>query len=283
MKHTIIFLMLLALTYGAYAQPGSKGSNGLTVTVGGGINGLSYKLDGYGDKKFHAGFRVNVGYQHYFTPKIGVSAGLAFLNFRTDAILNYMQSIENAIDEEDNPYTHRTYFHNLEEAQKQNYLALPVEFLCKIPLNADLKVLLGGGVFAGLAFQKEFRTRSGYLETRRYFIEQNLEVDGDYPQYHLYKESDFVGDFDTKINFGGIFESSILYSIDKQTDVRIGLYGMYSFAPQNQKNEVDLYNPDCMSSSAYSATEYHGVLNSALVDKVCPFAVGVEVGVCYRF
>ena len=283
MKKIIVTLFLSMIYCGLCAQVPAKSVNTVSLSFGGGYHALAYKLDDCGDKKDASGFEVKLGYSHLFNPKVGISTGVMSVSFKTTVTLNYLQTIDKAIDEDNNTYTHRTYFHGLEECQKQNLLVVPVEFVYRQTFNRRVEMWLGAGLFGGFALNNKFSADEGNLETRRYYMEQNLEVYGDYPQHHLYTESGFNGKSSSKPVVGGIFEPNLIVRLAPNVDLHCGFYVLYSFTRQNKETRDPLYNPDCMSSSAYSATEYHGVLNSALIEKVRPFAVGMELGVGYRF
>lgn len=103
--------------------------------------------------------------------------------------------------------------------------------------------------FGGFAVKNKFSTDDGDLETRRYYIEQNLEVYGDYPQHHLYTESGFSGKSSSKAVVGGIFEPNLIIRLAPNVDLRCGLYVLYSFTQQNKSTKDPLYNPDCMTTA----------------------------------
>ena len=283
MKRIFITLCLSMIYCGLWAQVPTKSVNTASLSFGGGYHALAYKLDDYGDKKDGFGFQMKLGYSHLFNQKVGISTGLMSVSFKTTATLNYLQTIDKAVDEDNNTYTHRTYFHGLEECQKQNLLVVPVEFVYRQAFNRRVEMWLGAGLFGGFALKNNFSADEGDLETRRYYIEQNLEVYGDYPQHHLYTESGFSGKSTSKPVVGGIVEPNLIVRLAPNVDLRCGFYVLYSFTSQNKESKDPLYNPDCMSSTAYSATEYHGVFNSSIIGKVHPMAIGGCIGVGYRW
>lgn len=283
MRKIIITFCLLMICGGVWAQVPSKSINSVSLVFGGGYHALAYKLGDYGNKKDGFGFQVKLGYSHFFNPKVGVSTGLMSVNFKSTATLNYMQTIDKAVDEDNNLYTHRTYFHSLGECQKQNLLVVPVEFVYRQAFNRRTELWLGVGLFGGFAVKNKFSTDDGNLETRRYYIEQNLEVYGDYPQHHLYTESGFSGKSSSKVVVGGIFEPNLIIRLAPNVDLRCGLYVLYSFTQQNKSTKDPLYNPDCMASTAYESTKYNGVFNSSISGKTHPMAMGGYLGVGYRW
>ena len=280
MKKLVIITLILMFASNLYSQ--SVKQDFLTFGFGAGIHGLSYNLNGYGDKKSNMGYKFQIWYKHLFTQKIGIATGLEFVNYNSSATTNFVQPIERAVDEDNKNYTHRTYFNDLEENQKINQLAIPIEMVYVIDLVSKLSLQIDAGFYVGIPVGNNFKTASGNLETRRFYYEQNLEIYGDYSQHHLYTKSDFKGEYDFKPTFGGLLGTQFLYSVDERLKLCAGFYGSLSFSSLVNGTDALLYNPDCMARDAYSDTKYNGVFNSNLTKKVNPFAVGFYIGLCYR-
>lgn len=269
MRYIILTICVLLFNSGLYAQ-----TDNVSLSFGGGLNSLAYELDCCGKKSSDFGFSMKLGYEHFFNPKEGISTGLIMVNFSTSATLNYRQTIDNFVDEDEKNYTQRTYFNELKEVQKQNILILPAEFVYKIDLSQKLKLNLCGGFFAGFNIKNDFKTQMGVLESRRFYYALNLEIYGDYPQHGLYSESDFNGKYDSKVLFGGIFETDLRYNLSDDLDLKFGFHWLYSFNSQKKESSLNLYNPNDL--------KYNGVFNSNLTNKVHPFALGFSVGINYR-
>ena len=276
----ILTAMLLALAGSIFAQ--DKSGNYITFDFGTGLQSLLYKIDGF-ENKLGAGVKVGLGYKRLFNDHIGLLAGVQFANYNRSANAAFVQSIDNAIDEDGNNYTHRTSFNNLKERQKSGQIMIPVEFVYVTSLGEKFKFQADGGFYAGFSVGSSFRTVDGNLDTRRYYYEQDLVVDGDYPQHSLYTANEFSGSYDLKASFGGLMSLRLLYPVDDKFTLTAGFYGMMSFTSVITKSNNILYDPDCMSIDAYSDTHYNGVLNSALAVKVKPFGVGMMVGFEYGF
>ncbi len=281
MKQLAFIIFLSAFSGSLFAQNTQK--NILTFGFGAGIHGIAYKSDRCSEKSNHYGFQTGIGYKHLFKPKFGISTGLRFMSFSSSGVLDYIQTIDDAVDEDNKTYTHRTYFHGLEESQKQNSLLIPVEAVYVIDLEKKLKLQFDAGFFAGFSVGNNFKTVSGSLETRRFYYQQNLEVYGDYRQHHLYTESDFKGKYKFKPSFGGIFGAEFLYSVDKNFDLTGGFYGSLTMTSTIKKSGGEVYDPDCKASDAYSNTIYNGVLNTDSEVKTHPFSFGVMIGFEYTF
>ena len=270
MRYIILTICVLLFNGGLYSQ-----TDNVSLSFGGGLNSLAYELDCCEKKSSDFGFSMKLGYEHFFNPKEGISTGLMMCCFKTSTSLNYLQTIDNAVDEDNNTYTHRTYFNGLKETQKQTMLIIPAEFVYRFSLSGKIELWLSGGLFGGFALKSDFKTEKGNLETRRFYYKQNLEVYGDYPMHGLYTESDFSGKNSFKPVLGGIFEPNFLVRLNEKVDLKCGFYFLYSFTAQNKQDFERLYDPD--------GKNYHGFLNSQLIGKTHPMLTGFLLGINYTF
>ncbi|MBQ3656882.1 MAG: hypothetical protein II956_08585 [Bacteroidales bacterium] len=273
MKHTILTLCFLTFFGSLFAQ--NKGQDFLSLTIGGGYHAINYKLDGYGDKTNGFGFAAKLGYEHFFSSEAGISTGVMTGCFKTSTTLNYLQTIDKAVDEDNNIYTHRTYFNSLKESQKQTMLIIPAEFVYRFSLSSKIELWLSGGLFGGFTLKSDFKTEKGNLETRRFYYEQNLEVYGDYPMHGLYTENSFSAQNSLKPVLGGIFEPNFLVRLTEKVDLKCGFYFLYSFTAQNKQDSENLYDPE--------SKNYNGFFNSHLTDKTHPMLTGFLLGANYSF
>ena len=137
-------IILLTLTAGAIQAQTKKKAKPLNIcepttyvhaSIGGGIHNLCYDLGSYGTRGIGLGGMFTGGITHFFTDNFGATAGLMLNYTGTSAKINTVESIENAIDEESNPYIHQTHFYDLKERQSVFSVGIPIGGYTKMVEN----------------------------------------------------------------------------------------------------------------------------------------------------
>ncbi len=200
---------MLCLASVALAQRFVSYKQYVTFNAGIGMNGYVSKLSDQGTNDVNGGLMARLGY-HYVRRACGVFGGLMLQSYNTNTKLNFMQEIEGAIDQDNMPYIHRTYFHGLEENQRQLSLSIPVEFVYRIYLFGGMRLMLGVGPMFQLSMKNSYRITSGEIETRLYYPEWDLEVFGDHPEHNLYSKTGFNGNYSLRGVPGAVFDASII-------------------------------------------------------------------------
>lgn len=275
-----MILSMLCLVSLGWAQRYSSYQQYVTYSMGLGMNGYKYGLKDLGKNDFNGGLMARLGY-HYVKRYCGVSAGLMLQSYNTNTVLNGCQEIPGLVDVDGNNYIHRTYFKGLEENQKQITMSIPLEFVYRVYLYGGMKLMLGVGPMFQFSMKNNYRITSGNVKTAIYYPDMDLLVgeDEDIPQYNIYTKTGFNGEYALRTVPGGIFEASILYTMEKCFYLNFGVYGTYSFAPQIKDQSANTYTPDIMFTDSHA--EYNGVLNSTQVSKMNPFSFGIMVGLYY--
>ena len=251
------------------------------ASIGGGIHNLCYDLGSYGTKGIGLGGMFTGGISHFFTDNFGATAGLMLNYANTSAKINTMESIENAIDEESKPYTHRTYFFDLKENQSIFSVGLPIGGIYQHEIGKKFKITASAGVMVSITLSGSYKTKSGYLETRGYYPEYKLEMFG-MEQHHQYTAKDFNGYFDLKPSISPFLQVGGVYCINKEWSATAGIYFAYGANSVAKSTKENLYNPDCMSADAYRNPAYNGVCSSPAANKINTLSVGIMVGAAYN-
>lgn len=289
MKKILSIILLLIIIVPATAQNKKKAkpdnicepATFVHASIGGGIHNLCYDLGSYGTKGIGLGGMFTGGISHFFTDNFGATAGLMLNYANTSAKINTMESIENAIDEESKPYTHRTYFFDLKENQSIFSVGLPIGGIYQHEIGKKFKITASAGVMVSITLSGSYKTKSGYLETRGYYPEYKLEMFG-MEQHHQYTAKDFNGYFDLKPSISPFLQVGGVYCINKEWSATAGIYFAYGANSVAKSPKENLYNPDCMSADAYRNPAYNGVCSSPAADKINTLSVGIMVGAAYN-
>lgn len=289
MKNILSAILLLIIIAPATAQNKKKAkpdnicepSTYVYASLGGGIHNLCYDLGSYGSKGMGLGGMFTGGLTHFFTDNFGATAGIMLNYANTSAKINTMESIENAIDEESMPYIHRTYFYDLKESQSIFSVGIPIGGYYQHEIGKKFKITGGAGVMVSITLSGSYKTKSGYLETRGYYPEYKLEMFG-MEQHHEYTAKDFNGYFDLKPSISPFLQVGGVYCINKEWSATAGIYFAYGVNSVAKSPKENLYNPDCMSATAYRNPAYNGVCSSLAVDKINTLSVGIMVGAAYN-
>ncbi|MBR4214627.1 MAG: OmpA family protein [Bacteroidales bacterium] len=290
MKKLVFTIILLIANTLAMAQNNTKKKKPVNIcepatyvhaSLGGGIHNLCYDLGSYGTKGIGLGGMFTGGISHFFTDNFGATAGIMLNYANTSAKINTMESIENAIDEESKPYTHRTYFFDLKENQSIFSVGLPIGGIYQHEIGKKFKITASAGVMVSITLSGSYKTKSGYLETRGYYPEYKLEMFG-MEQHHQYTAKDFNGYFDLKPSISPFLQVGGVYCINKEWSATAGIYFAYGANSVAKSPKEDLYNPDCMSADAYRNPAYNGVCSSPAANKINTLSVGIMVGAAYN-
>lgn len=289
MKKILSIILLLIIIVPATAQNKKKAkpdnicepATFVHASIGGGIHNLCYDLGSYGTKGIGLGGMFTGGISHFFTDNFGATAGLMLNYANTSAKINTMESIENAIDEESKPYTHRTYFFDLKENQSIFSVGLPIGGIYQHEIGKKFKITASAGVMVSITLSGSYKTKSGYLETRGYYPEYKLEMFG-MEQHHQYTAKDFNGYFDLKPSISPFLQVGGVYCINKEWSATAGIYFAYGVNSVAKSPKENLYNPDCMSATAYRNPAYNGVCSSPAANKINTLSVGIMVGAAYN-
>jgi len=292
----IIFSMLFALAaFAVQAQKidpefgpkendtaSNKIAQYLVFDLGGGLHIHTYDMDDLGSKKPGLGIMARAGYRLFFNENWGIGTELNFKKYTTIATLDGVQEIANAVDEDNDSYTHRTYFNDLKEKQNQLTLNIPLGVYYQRPLSEKWNLTAGLGMFYQIKeLTNKYETTEGSLETRGYYQKYNVELFG-MDQHNFYTAEGFDGE-NEKLSCLGIYgEGSVLYKLTERLELDLGVYLSYGLNYQSESTGKLVYNPDCMDATAYQNAKYNGVLESSVVDKSQPLALGVMAGIRFR-
>ncbi len=280
MRKLILILSMLCLCQLTQAQRFAPYKQYVTLNAGIGINGYAHTLSPGGSKDANGGVMTKLGY-HFIKRDCGFWAGMMIESFNSNSIISYDQKIAGAVDQEGDSYVHVTRFSNWEENHKQLIMSIPLEFNYRFYIGDGMKLILGAGPLLQFSLKNSYRVTSGHLQTMMYYPEYDLLVDDLAPQHHLYTASGFNGEYNLKFSFGGIFDASILYPLEKNFELNLGIYGTMSLASQIKGRGQGPYDPDCMDAHAYTNPQYSGIYDSNVCNQLKPYSIGIHVGLFY--
>ncbi len=286
MRKFFIAAMLATMSVAALAQDTTVydcvAGNYLTIDMGGGWQPISYKVGDRGDKNTGMGFDVRAGYRHYFSPHWGVGVGVEYQNFRSKSILDYVQKIDDAIDEEGVVYQHRTYINGVEERQKLGVVGIPLGGYYQTMAGKRIKLNLGAGLCFGFVVKSRYEVLNGDLETTGYYKDDNIEFDDMY--WHSFYSNDVVADggFDANLRVSPFVEAGVMFALNARLDLTANLLGSYGINRLADKSDKPLYDPDCKTDIQHAKAVYNGLLNSEVVGKSHSSTLGLQLGVRYR-
>ncbi len=254
----------------------------LVFDVGGGLHTLAYNVDGFGSKIPGAGIMVRGGYRYFFTENWGVGTELNFKSFQTTFKADFRQEIENAVDEDGETYTHYTTFDGFKEKQKQAVLSLPVAVYFQQRINKKWKV--GGGLGAIFQFEltNKYKPNGGYFKTSGYYERFNVII-YDLPQHNFKDFTGNSGSSKKRSSVGALLEGNALYYITPRLSIDLGIYLTVAMGYKSVGEDTYLFDPDCMrGAEGYKNVSYNGALDSKVVDRATPIALGGMAGIRYQ-
>jgi outer membrane protein OmpA-like peptidoglycan-associated protein len=291
MKKIFLVFFLLTFVFGANAQHRKKDTLNIcrkgsyvVFDIGGGLHTLNYKLSGYGTKNPGFGLTARAGYRYFFGKgNFGAGFDVNLKNYNSSGKFNYINEISGAVDTDNDSYTNRTYYYYLKERQSEILLNVPLGLFYQHKLLKKFKIGGGLGVVYQAVVSDRYFLKSGSLETRGFYEIYNLELYG--MDQHCFYKRDYSqlkeGDNGLKNSFGAFAEFDFCYVLTPRLDLNFSFYYVHSLKNQSSKSDKYQFDPDCMSPEAYHDV-YNGVLNSRVVDKVSPLAVGFTAGLRYR-
>ena len=289
LKYFIVLVAMLAMTIGARAQVVDtsfyKAQRGHYVSLEAGYGAMSllHGMSGNGnttDLKY--GFQARFSYRWYIFRYWALGTGLHYQKMGTQSMVNSIQHIPDAVDEEDRPVEHRTDFNNLEETVDAHVFSVPAGiYLHGIQLMKRLKMNFGAGVMFNIPVRNSYKT-SGGLKTRFYYEQYHLELGNDVKGHNIESiSSPFSGRYDLLPSLSLFGEMGFIYSLNRRIDITLTGLGAYGLSP-TISGEKYLYDPDCMSADAYKDPQYNGVLASKEAYGVRCLNIGGMLGIRYH-
>ena len=284
-----ILLIVLATAMGARAQVVDtsfyKAQRGHYVSLEAGYGAMSLLHGMSGDDNttdLRYGFQARFSYRWYIFRYWALGTGLHYQQMGTQSMVNSIQYIPKAVDEEGREIEHRTEFYNWEEKVDAHVFSVPAGiYLHGIQLMKRLKMNFGAGVMFNIPVRNSYKT-TGVLETRLYYDQYHLELGRGVEGHHvdsIYRP--YSGRYDLLPSLSVFGEMGFIYSLNRRIDITLTGLGAYGLSPTISGDKY-LYDPDCMSKDAYSNTQYNGVLASKEAYGVRCLNMGGMLGIRYH-
>ena len=284
-----IILAVLATAMGARAQVVDtsfyKAQRGHYVSLEAGYGAMSLLHGMSGNEnttELRYGFQARFSYRWYIFRYWALGTGLHYQQMGTQSMVNSIQHIPDAVDEQGREIDHRTDFHNLEENVDAHIFSVPAGiYLHGIQLLKRLKMNFGAGVMFNIPVRNSYKTTGG-LETRLYYEKYHLELGNDVKGHNIYSSnSPFSGRYDLLPSLSVFGEMGFIYSLNRRIDLTLTGLGAYGLSP-TISGEKYLYDPDCMTADAYTDPKYNGVLASKEAYGVRCLNIGGMLGIRYH-
>jgi outer membrane protein OmpA-like peptidoglycan-associated protein len=320
MKKKLLLSLMILFSINMMAQ--EKGSY-ISLSGGLGPSGYKYQISGVNfaepQSNILLGGQAGVGYSYYFTKNIGLSVGLGFSRYRTNARLSGNFDIDKYLvlgEYTDNDaliegrirdYELRIRTQNWKEHQSGNFIEIPLMF--NLQKKFGSKEYFGLYLGMGVKFQIPFKTKYSVVdgdygdETRLnvsgYYAEHNVEI-GDFRFDKLDVSAhgfgtinnpkdvlaNTTGSLNLRFNTSLVAEGGILISLSRRTDLALGAYIDYGISNINKREGITgmFTGPDGdyvsgAENNIGNGISYNSVIKSEYVNRVNTLAYGGKVGI----
>lgn len=315
MKRINLILLFVIVTLSLSAQ--EKGSF-LGITLGGGMTGFNYELEGInagGKNQFQLGGVGKLEYSYFFNKNLGISLGAGLSYYRT---MGKYQGLESAnyfdlgpqIDDDPligsyNDYNLRVRLLNWEEQQSGYIIDVPLMFKTQVKFGKKKR----HGMYFGIGPKLQIPVKSSYkildgeysdmdnpdnwrLNVSGYYPGPNLEIgatgDPSASQHGFgtitdpHAKLNWEGDNQLKLSWSGTAELGFLFGLSQRVDLVVGAYFDYGFNNIKKQSKVLLEAPESYTSTANTTVgngiKYNGMMNSDRIDKVNLMSYGAQLG-----
>lgn len=243
----------------------------LHVNVGGGLNDLNYKVSN-GTQKGFLGGTFNLGYSSFFNEHWGAQFLIGVQSLSSQSSQNYMISIPNSIDSDNELFEYRAYFKNVKEKQVSYTFDMPLTLQYRHSINEEIGFLSGIGMMVSMPVYSNYST-SGVIKETGYYASTLAELDD--LEIHGFKTHylPFTGNVNLKPFVSAVFNVGLLYNVSDDIDLYAGTY--FNYALNNS------LAPDTKSQFLPGGI-YNSVLTTSQVDMVKPISFGIKVGAYFH-
>lgn len=264
-----------------------------------GYAGLGYSRLGYSPArakdaaKGGLGATIGFNYAYYFHENWGVSAGIGFDYYGDKGVINDVYEWPGQGDSDGEQYTHRVYGHDWSEKQRVGTVNVPIGIQTMYPLSNKenaLKLYGGAGLQIGLPVLKSFSLAGGKIEHRGWYPQWQMEMHDQTDRDFYYEGTDAFDITDNKLHLSsiaiGVFaDLGVAIPVAEQWDVMVGAFAKVTcnnmYAGEGKalgwRND-QASQADGVPRQHTFMEQYTGLVNSAEVDAVRPWMVGIKVG-----
>ncbi|MBP8849789.1 MAG: OmpA family protein [Breznakibacter sp.] len=271
---TFLILSLFILLH----TNGQRKKSQVALSTGFGSSSVIYTPT-MGETKGGGGVNFSIDYRYFFSPNIGVLAGIKYISYKGSISIMSDSLSAPAVDPDGEDFIFNSYYRGWEENQKINQISIPIEFLYHHPLNDRLSILGGAGVCFGFITSAEQWQSSGVIKTTGYFPSLGYAFE-DVPAqgFDTYKFEE-VKKLDASFNLSLVADAGVSCVINPYWSIYGGLfvdYGVTNMA-MGGNNPIVTYDANTDPKVAYQ-----GALSSEVVSSAHTLALGAKVTVLFE-
>ncbi|WP_417359604.1 OmpA family protein [Galbibacter sp.] len=246
MKTTLLTsLFLISIVY-------SQGQE-LTVSLHGGVSGISYKSD-VGEGSLELGGGIGIGYTHFLNEHWGLQTGVeARLNRNTFTLDNNRQFTTYEIDDQGSAFEYRVSADGYEEDQKFYSFSIPLMLQYHTMFSDKTGVYFGLGGKVLFTGKQDIEANAEALALSGYYPDLNLEID-DLPAHGFGSISNWEGDSKVSLKTSVLLsaEGGLVFKLKDRLNLYTGIYVDYGL--------MDLQDADAYTNIvSYSPERIEGV------------------------
>ena len=275
MRITIFAALFLAGMTSGHAQE-------LSLSVHGGVSGLSYKTD-MGDGTLGFGGGIGLGYTHYFNNHWGILTGIeARYSSNTFELDDNVQFLSNEIDDQGSAFEYRVSTSGYEEDQKFYSLGIPLmlQYRGMISNRTGFYIGLGGKVLFSQKLDSEASSKT--MSLSGYYPDLNLEID-DLPAHGFGTINNWAADSKVSLKTSILLsvEGGLTFKLKENLKLYTGIYadyGLTDMQEDSRTNNIVSYN-----SQSLEGAVSNGVLSTeSIVEESHYFSAGAQLKLGFR-
>lgn len=267
----IITVFSLSMAMAAQAQ---LYDHNLDVTLGGGLQSIQYSPKN-GDHTPLFGGAFNINYRYMLDDHWGVGAGVGLGFYNAKATFDNLELRRDLIHRDNNePYEHRTFFHDWEEKQRLLEVEVPIAFYYTTPIKKGWEFIGSIGAKLNFPVWNQYKNTDGYMETKGFFEElTNIEYQN-LPQHQFLTLQGYKGEMDLKkLAVSPFIDAGVIHNLKNDIRLYLGAYFSYGVTSLIEKGKAPLFDSE----------KYTNVINSDQTNKAHLLACGLKVGVTFGF
>jgi hypothetical protein len=216
-----------------------------SVSTGGGYAPVLYENSRVGNSTVEfdkqSGLLVDANVSYLLSDILGVSLGLAYSSYNTQAtIASYSDEINDLLDSDNMRYTLYVDTDNATEKHELSYLDIPIKMQMHLPISEKIMFTGGVGFKLGIPISSTYSLEESNFTTEAFYPDLNFLL-VDYSEQDLYtNRSDWhpPGNIDTKLNFALVAEGGVLWALNNKLAVSAKAYFSYGLnkSINNQPN-----------------------------------------------
>lgn len=262
-------LFIITMTIG-YAQE-------LSVSVHGGVSGLSYESD-KGQGSLGIGGGIGLRYTQFFGDHWGILTGVeARYNSNTFELDDNEQFVSNEIDDQGSAFEYRVRTIGYQEDQRFYSVGIPVMLQYRGAVSDKTGFYIGLGAKVLLSQNLKADAEAQTLNLHGYYPDLNLEFD-DLPSHGFGSLDNWEADAEVALKTSILLsaEGGLTFSLKENLKLYTGIYldyGVSDMQKDPQASNIVSYNPESIDGIISN-----GVLSTEnIVEKSNYFAAGVQL------